>query len=54
MMGRVDDEVSWPLGKKSKRVSFPPDELMVSGVAESQDATQDGKESQIQLFRVAQ
>ncbi|XP_062862817.1 protein phosphatase 1 regulatory subunit 37 [Trichomycterus rosablanca] len=41
-MGHIEEEVSWPLGKKGKRVSFPPDELMVSGFAESKDALQDG------------
>ncbi|XP_053093299.1 protein phosphatase 1 regulatory subunit 37 [Pangasianodon hypophthalmus] len=40
-----EEEVARLLGRKSrgeKRVSFPPDEEMVSGFAESKDARQDG------------
>ncbi|KAI4891721.1 hypothetical protein NFI96_024373 [Prochilodus magdalenae] len=45
MTGHTEEEAAHPFGKKcrgEKRVSFPPDEEMVSGFAESRDTLRDG------------
>ncbi|KAG9268906.1 protein phosphatase 1 regulatory subunit 37-like [Astyanax mexicanus] len=45
MTGHTEEEATRPFGKKcrgEKRVSFPPDEEMVSGFAESRDTLRDG------------
>ena len=46
MTGHTEEEAAHPFGKKcrgEKRVSFPPDEEMVSGFAESRDTLRDGE-----------
>ncbi|XP_076834328.1 protein phosphatase 1 regulatory subunit 37 [Brachyhypopomus gauderio] len=46
MTGHPEEETAWPLGKKrrgEKRVTFPPDEEMVSAFSESRKPGQAGK-----------